>query len=53
MAGSGATWNSKGNRDQLADCASFLGKLGSHVIELMLDNPNTLWGDAIYPVVES
>ena len=49
----GATWNSKVNRDQLSDCASFLGKLVPHVIELMLDNPNTLWGDAIYPVVES
>ena len=49
----GATWNSKVNRDQLTDCASFLGKLVPHVIQLMLDNPNTLWGDAVYPVVES
>ena len=49
----GATWNSRVNRDQLSDCASFLGKLVPHVIQLMLDNPNTLWGDAVYPVVES
>ncbi len=49
----GATWNSRVNRDQLTDCASFLGKLVPHVIQLMLDNPNTLWGDAVYPVVES
>ncbi|WP_229802509.1 HEPN domain-containing protein [Parahalioglobus pacificus] len=49
----GATWNSKVNREQLRDCSAFLGKLVPHVIKLMLDNPNTLWGDAIYPVVES
>jgi hypothetical protein len=23
------------------------------VIQLMMDNPNTLWGDACYPVVDS
>jgi hypothetical protein len=48
----GATWNSRVNRDQLRDCAAFLGKLVPFVILLMLDNPNTLWGDACYPVVE-
>ncbi len=47
----GATWNSSVNRDQLRDCADFLGKLVPHVIELMLDHPDTLWGDACYPVV--
>jgi hypothetical protein len=49
----GATWNSQVNRDQLRDCADFLGKLVPYIIELMLDNPNTLWGDACYPVIES
>ena len=49
----GATWNSRVNRDQLSDCANFLGKLVPYIITLMLDNPNTLWGDAVYPVVES
>ncbi|WP_220463549.1 HEPN domain-containing protein [Sediminihaliea albiluteola] len=49
----GATWNSRVNRDQLSDCARFLGKLVPQIIKLMLDNPNTLWGDAVYPVVES
>ena len=49
----GATWNSKVNRDQLSDSATFLGKLVPYIIQLMLDNPNTLWGDAVYPVVES
>lgn len=48
----GATWNSKVNRDQLKDCVGFLGQLVPYVIKLMLDNPDTLWGDAIYPVVE-
>jgi hypothetical protein len=48
----GATWNSRVNRDQLRDCVAFLGKLVPFVILLMLDNPNTLWGDDCYPVVE-
>jgi hypothetical protein len=49
----GATWNSSVNREQLRDCSAFLGKLVPFVIQLMMDNPNTLWGDACYPVVDS
>jgi hypothetical protein len=49
----GATWNSRVNRSQLRDCTAFLGKLVPFIIQLMMDNPNTLWGDACYPVVES
>jgi hypothetical protein len=49
----GATWNSRVNRDQLRDCSAFLGKLVPYIIQLMMDNPNVLWGDACYPVVES
>ncbi|MGU5694693.1 hypothetical protein [Aeromonas veronii] len=48
----GATWNSTINRKQLRDCAGLLNKLVPLIIELMLDNPDTLWGDACYPVVE-
>ena len=48
----GATWNSSVNRDQIRDCSNFLGKLVPLVIEIMLDNATTLWGDACYPVVE-
>ena len=48
----GATWNSSVNREQLRDCSAFLGKLVPYIIQLMMDNPNTLWGDACYPVVE-
>jgi hypothetical protein len=48
----GATWNSSVNRDQLRDCTAFLGKLVPFVITLMMDHPETLWGDACYPVVE-
>ncbi|GMQ54867.1 hypothetical protein YSKK_27300 [Halopseudomonas aestusnigri] len=47
----GATWNGKINRDQLRDCVAILGQLVPLVIEIMLDNPNTLWGDACYPVI--
>lgn len=47
----GATWNSSVNRKQLQDCSNLLGKLVPVIIELMLAHPNTLWGDACYPVV--
>jgi hypothetical protein len=40
------------NRDQLRACTSLRGKLLPLVIVLMLDSPETLWGDASYPVVE-
>ena len=48
----GATWDSSINRSQLRDCSSLLGKLVPMIIELMLNNPDTLWGDACYPVVQ-
>jgi hypothetical protein len=48
----GATWNSSVNRDQIRDSANLLGKLVPLVIEIMMDNVNTLWGDACYPVVD-
>lgn len=49
----GATWNGRTNRDQLRDCTRLLGKLVPLIISLMMDNPNTLWGEAVYPVVEN
>ena len=48
----GATWDSSVNREQLRDCSAFLGKLVPTIIQLMMDNPDTLWGDACYPVVD-
>jgi len=48
----GATWNSSVNREQIRDCTNLLGKLVPLVIEIMLDHPETRWGDACYPVVE-
>jgi hypothetical protein len=39
------------NRDQLRDCTNLTAKLVPLVIEVMMDNPQTLWGDACYPVV--
>lgn len=47
----GATWDSAVNRDQVRDCANLLGKFVPLVIEVMMDNPDTVWGDACYPVV--
>jgi hypothetical protein len=48
----GATWNSKVNREQLRDCVKLMEKLVPRVITIMMDNPDTLWGDACYPVIE-
>lgn len=47
----GATWNSQVNRQQLKDCVSLLHKFVPLLIETIMDNPNTLWGEACYPVV--
>jgi hypothetical protein len=47
----GATWGSSVNREQLRDCVNLMGKLVPLVIEIMMDHPGTLWGDACYPVV--
>jgi len=48
----GATWNSSVNRDQIRDCVNLMGKLVPLVIEVMMDHPETLSGDAVYPVVK-
>lgn len=48
----GATWNSSVNRDQIRDCVNLMGELVPAVIEIMMDSPNTLWGEASYPVIK-
>jgi hypothetical protein len=53
MVDGGATWGGSVNREQLRDCANLMGKLVPLVIEIMMDNPGTLWGDACYPVVQA
>lgn len=49
----GATWNSSVNRKQLKECTQLLNQLVCIFIKLMMDNPDTLWGSAYYPVVEN
>jgi hypothetical protein len=48
----GATWNGKVNRAQIRDCTRFMARLAPLVIEIMMDHPETLWGDPCYPVVD-
>lgn len=48
----GATWDSNINREQLRDCTLLLGKLVPVIIAIMMDHPNTVWGEAVYPVVD-
>ena len=45
----GATWNSSANRSQLKDCTALLEKVVPAIIEMMMANPEALWGDAHYP----
>ncbi|RUO63671.1 HEPN domain-containing protein [Pseudidiomarina insulisalsae] len=47
----GATWQSSANREQIRDGSAFLSSLVPAIIDIMMDNPNTLWGQASYPVV--
>ena len=47
----GSTWNSAVNREQIKDCTAFLSKLVPFIIQLMLDNPKEVWGEALYPPV--
>ncbi|MCL1067225.1 hypothetical protein L2735_10440 [Shewanella olleyana] len=47
----GATWNGKVNRQQLQDCTAILVSVVPILIEVMMSNPDELWGDFIYPVI--
>jgi hypothetical protein len=46
----GATWGGSVNREQLRDSVNLMAKLAPLVIEIMMDSPDTLWGDACFPV---
>ncbi len=48
----GSTWGGKVNRTQLQDCTNIMNRLVPIIIQLMMENPNTLWGDPCFPVVE-
>ncbi len=48
----GATWNSGVNRNQVRDCSSIMGSLVPVILEIMMDNPNELWGQPCYPVTD-
>src|SRR5690554_73004 len=47
----GSTYNSQANRDQMRDAVSILGDFVPAIIEIMLDNAESYWGEACYPVV--
>ena len=48
----GATWNSAVNRTQVGDGARIISFLLPIFIDLMMDNPEIVWGAPYYPVVE-
>ncbi len=47
----GATWGSAVNRQQVKDACNLLSHIVPLVIGLMMNAPDQLWGQAIYPVV--
>ena len=47
----GATWGSSVNREQVRDGAQILGFVVPLVVDLMMSNPNELWGEPCFPVV--
>jgi hypothetical protein len=49
----GATYSSSANRKQLRDCTNILEKIVPVVIELMMNGQGQLWGDPVYPVINS
>ena len=49
----GSTWAGAINRSQVRDGAELLGSLLPVFVDLMMDHPNHLWNEAIYPVVEN
>lgn len=48
----GSTWNSGVNRDQVEDGVKIMVFVVPILIHLMMENPNQLWGDPCYPVIE-
>lgn len=48
----GATYASRTNRQQLKDATQILGKIVPTIIEIMMNYPEQIWGEACYPVVE-
>lgn len=49
----GSTCGSAVNRDQMRDCVAFLAKLVPVILTIMMDHPETLWGDASFPVIHA
>jgi hypothetical protein len=49
----GATWKGSVNREQLRDCTRFLATPVPVVVETMMDNPQTLRGEAFCPVAKN
>lgn len=48
----GATWNGRVNREQVELGRQILGEFVPIIIDLMMRNPGSLWGDPCYPVVD-
>lgn len=49
----GATYGSSANRQQLRDCTVLLEQILPAIIKIMMDASNELWGDPVYPFIES
>jgi hypothetical protein len=45
-----ATWSGGVNREQVQDGTSIMSHIVPIVIDLMMDDPRPIWGEAVYPV---
>ena len=48
-----ATWNGKVNRQQVTDGFKLISNLQPLFLSIMMDNPNSDWGDLAYPIIDT
>ena len=53
MVHGNATWNGKVNRQQVTDGFKLISNLQPLFLSIMMDNPNSDWGDLAYPMIDT
>ena len=53
MVHGNATWNGKVNRQQVTDGFKLISNLQPLFLSIMMDNPNSDWGDLAYPIIDT
>ena len=53
MVHGNATWNGKVNRQQVTDGFKLISNLQPLFLSIMMDNPNSDWGNLAYPIIDT